>query len=603
MSIHYRIIPSAPEAHLFTVSLHVEQPDPAGQCFFLPAWIPGSYMIRDFAKNIVTIQARCHDEAIALNKLDKQRWQAIPCDGPLELEYTVYAWDLSVRGAHLDQQHGYFNGTSVFLAVEGQEEQPCELTIQPPAGDDYQAWRLASSYTPVAAEPWGFGRFQAADYEELIDHPVEMGCFTLLEFEAAGIPHAIAITGRHYADGERLKRDLQQICEHQIALFGEAPMARYLFQVMVVDDGYGGLEHRSSTSLLCSRGDLPVPGDEGISDSYRSFLGLCSHEYFHSWQVKRIKPREFLPYQLASESHTRLLWVFEGFTAYYDDLTLVRCGLISPDSYRELLGQVITRVQRHSGRFKQSLAESSFDAWTKFYKQDENGPNAIVSYYTKGSLVALLIDLQIRVHSAGQRSLDDVMRRLWQEHGKPGIGVSESGIEALCSEVAGVDLSDFFRSAVWGCDELPLAQWLAQVGHSLQVRQAQSNSDKGGKPGNPPSLAPLALGVRYGAAAHGVKLMNVFDAGPAQRAGLSAGDVIIAVDGLRASQENIETLLSWQRGKAGVEIHAFRRDELFSVQVAVEAAPQDTCYLVPDPCDAMAQQRGLEWLGGPQRKG
>ena len=596
-AIEYQIQPISPEAHLFEVRLDIHQPAPEGQCLFMPAWIPGSYMIRDFARNIVSIEASCQDQTVALQKLDKQRWQAAPCEGPLQLRYSVYAWDLSVRSAHLDQNHGYFNGSSVFLAVEGQQEQACALTILPPDGERYTAWRLATTLAPITAKSWQFGSFCADDYEALIDHPVEMGEFTLLEFSARGIPHAISLTGRHYADGERLKRDLQRICEYHIDLFGEAPMTRYLFQVMVVDDGYGGLEHRSSTSLLCSRDDLPLPGEEAISEGYRRFLGLCSHEYFHSWQVKRIKPLEFIPYQLAEESHTTLLWAFEGFTAYYDDISLVRCGLITAESYLELLGETITRVQRHNGRHKQSLAESSFDAWTKFYKQDENAPNAIVSYYTKGSLVALLLDLQIRLHSQGQRSLDDVMRRLWQDHGRPHLGVNSAQLESLCSEIAGVDLADFFAQAVRGRGDLPLADWLGQIGVLLQWRAASSNSDKGGKAGNTTAQQALALGVRYGAAAYGAKLMNVFDHGPAQQAGLSAGDVIVAVDGLRASQDNIEKLLAWQRGKAHVRLHVFRRDELFTVEVGIQAAPQDTCWLELDKnASTPAQIQRDAWL-------
>jgi predicted metalloprotease with PDZ domain len=562
----------------------------------MPAWIPGSYMIRDFARNIVSITAHSAGESVALQKVDKQRWQAAPCNGPLQLDYTVYAWDLSVRSAHLDQSHAYFNGSSVFLAVEGQSDQACSLEILPPDGQAYQHWRLATTYAPLSAKPWQFGIFHAADYEELIDHPVEMGDFTLLEFEADGIPHAITLTGRHYADGERLKRDLQRICEYHITLFGEAPMERYLFQVMVVGDGYGGLEHRSSTSLLCSRGDLPQMSEDAISDSYRSFLGLCSHEYFHSWQVKRIKPREFVPYQLAQESYTTLLWAFEGFTAYYDDISLVRCGLITAESYLELLGQTITRVLRSHGRHKQTLAESSFDAWTKFYKQDENAPNAIISYYIKGSLVALALDLMIRQHSLGSRSLDDVMRRLWRDYGKPQQGIEADELERLIGEVSGIDLAAFFEQALRGHEDLPLNELLATVAVDYRLRSADNNGDKGGRPGKDKS-SPLALGVRYGADVLGAKLLNVFDGGAAQQAGLSAGDVIIAVDGLRASLENIEQLLAWQRGKATTTVHAFRRDELIQRQLAIQAAPRDTCYLqLATEADADTLMQRGQWL-------
>jgi predicted metalloprotease with PDZ domain len=598
LPVHYAIRPAKPEAHLFEVTLRIAAPAPEGQRVSLPAWIPGSYMIRDFARNIVTIEAWSDGEHVALTKLDKQTWQAAPCSGPLELRYSVYAWDLSVRAAHLDTTHGYFNGTSVFLRVEGQDEAPCSVELLPPQGDNYREWHVATTLPRLDAPQYGFGLYRAADYDELIDHPVEMGDFTLIEFEACGIPHAMALTGRHYADLERLAQDLTRICEYHINLFGEAPFERYLFQTMVVGSGYGGLEHRSSTSLLCARDDLPRQGDREVSENYRAFLGLCSHEYFHSWNVKRIKPAAFLPYDLTQEVHTPLLWAFEGFTAYYDDLSLVRCGLIPAESYLELLGQTITRVIRGSGRLKQSVSESSFDTWTRFYKQDENGPNAIVSYYTKGSLVALALDLMLRSRSGGERSLDDVMHALWRRHGKPHVGVGPEQLEALIGEVADADLGEFFDRALRGTGDLPLAEWFRLVGVDYRLRTATSNSDKGGKPGQENGEPPLALGVRYGSDPLGAKLLNVFDGGAAQEAGLSAGDIVVAVDGLRATQENIEKLLAWQRGKVSVRLHAFRRDELMEFAVPIKQAPCDTCYLVLDE-KADEQQRLLRkgWLG------
>lgn len=596
-TIHYHITPSSPEAHLFAITLTIQQPAADGQVLSLPAWIPGSYMIRDFARHIVWIEARCNGAAIALTKLDKQTWRCAPCAGPLEIRYEVYAWDLSVRGAHLDTTHGYFNGSSVFLRVHGQDEQPCSVQIVRPAGSAYSDWRVATTLPPVDAEPWDFGGYQAADYDELIDHPVEMGRFEVIEFEACGVPHAVTLTGRQRADENRLARDLKTLCEYHIRLFGEPPpMQRYLFQVMVTGDGYGGLEHRSSTSLLCSRDDLPREGQDEMSEGYRRFLGLCSHEYFHTWNVKRIKPAVFQPYDLSREVHTPLLWFFEGVTSYYDDLALVRSGLISRDSYLELLGQTITRVLRGNGRLKQSLADSSFDAWTKFYKQDENAPNAVVSYYTKGSLVALALDLTLRNIGDGRISLDDVMRTLWQRHASE--GVTEEGLERLIGEVAGSDLSDFLQHALRGTDDLPLAELLATCGIELHLRPAEGSGDKGGKPGSRNTAPRSVLGVRSGDDALGAKLLNVFDGGAAQRAGLAAGDIIIAVDGLRVSNDRLDQVIATYASGECVPVHAFRRDELMQFMVTLQPAPADTCYLLdmaaPDP----AQQRRRDaWLG------
>ncbi|MFA7619737.1 MAG: PDZ domain-containing protein, partial [Thiohalomonadaceae bacterium] len=444
-------------------------------------------------------------------------------------------------------------------------------------------------------------RYRAADYEELIDHPVEMGEFTLVVFEAAGVTHEVAITGRHRTDTARLARDLQKVCEWHIDLFGRpAPMARYLFQVMAVGDGYGGLEHRSSTSLLCSRNDLPRVDQEDMSEEYRTFLGLCSHEYFHTWNVKRIKPAAFVPYDLGREVHTPLLWAFEGITSYYDDLALVRSGLITPKDYLELLGQTITRVLRSPGRFKQSVADSSFDAWTKFYKADENAPNAIISYYVKGAVIALSLDLMLRTRSESARSLDDVMRLLWERHGRTGMGVTESDLENIIAEVAQVDLRGFFDACVRGTDDPDLATLLAPMGIEFHLRPAESQSDKGGKPAKDEAALArrVTLGARTAEDGTGARLVNVYESGAAQQAGLSPGDVVVALDGLRVTHGNLEKLLAPYRAGDTAELHAFRRDELFRAQVCLQAPPADTCRLsFQDDVDDATRARRAAWLG------
>lgn len=582
-SIAYSIFPVSPEAHLFRVRCRIDQPDPDGQRLSMPNWIPGSYMIRDFARNIVWLNATDREQnPVTVEKRDKARWQVAPCDGPLYIEYEVYAWDLSVRGAHLDTGHGYFNGTSVFIAVDGQSDRPCRVDIAPPAGTAYENWRLATTLPRLDAGLYCFGGYQAADYDELIDHPVEMGEFDLASFEVAGTPHDIVITGKHRADLPRLCRDLEKICTTHINLFGELPpMERYLFMVMAVGEGYGGLEHRSSTSLLCSREDLPQPGQETMTDNYRNFLGLCSHEYFHLWNIKRIKPAVFMPYDLSRETPTRQLWAFEGITSYYDDLALARSTLIEPQSYLQLLGQTVTRVWRGAGRFKQSVADSSFDAWSKFYKQDESAPNNIVSYYTKGALIALALDLTLRRVTEQQRSLDDLMRRLWQEYGKAGIGVPEGGIEQLAADIAGRDLGEFFSRYVYGTEDPPLRELFADLGIAFQLRPARNADDRGGEPAAEEiSNRPQPwLGARIVDDSTGARLSHVFDNGPAQKAGLSAGDVIIAWDGTKVGKTNLESRLETYPLDTPVTIHAFRRDELFETRIRLEPAPADTVYL------------------------
>lgn len=599
--VQYRIHPARPEAHVFALRCHIEQPDRLGQRISLPAWIPGSYTLRHFARHVIAITAGSEGEPVRITKVDSNTWQCEPCDGPLTLDYEVYARDLSVRTAHLDAGHAYFNGTSVFLLVHGQEHHPCEVEILPPA-ETQTDWRVATTLPRAGADPWGFGTYRAADYDELIDHPVEMGDFTVASFEAGGIPHDIVLTGRHRADLDRLCRDLQKICSTHIDLFGELPdIDRYLFLVQVIGDGYGGLEHRSSTSLLCSRKDLPLAGDKRINEDYRRFLGLCSHEYFHLWNVKRIRPAAFLPCDLLHEAHTRQLWAFEGITAYYDDLALVRGGLISEQDYLELLGQTLTRVLRNPGRFRQSVAESSFDAWTRFYKQDESAPNTIVSYYAKGSLLALALDLTLRQATDQQRSLDDLMRRLWQDYGRIGRGLAEGEIETLASEIAGKDLGEFFARYLHGTEDPPLEALLASVGIGYHLRPAASLDDKGGKAAEPaPERPVIALGARLASDPAGARISQVLDGSAAQRAGLSADDVIIALDGLKTDKSDLERRLNTWPPDTRLELHYFRRDELHETTLILQAAPPDTGYLTLDEkATTVARTARDHWLHGP----
>jgi predicted metalloprotease with PDZ domain len=565
--IRYTIVPKQPAAHLFEVTVTVDDPDPAGQRFMLPVWIPGSYMVREFARNIVTLRAlNDAGRKVRIEKTDKHTWQAAPVKGALTLRYEVYAWDMSVRAAHLDDTTGFFNGTSTFLSPLGHEHAPCVVDIQKPDGPAYRNWRVATALPEArGTKRYGFGEYQAQNYDELVDHPVTLGEFALASFDAHGVPHDIVIAGRVVGlDMARLQADLKRICEAQIALFEprskKAPVERYVFMTQAVADGYGGLEHRASTSLICNRSDLPVAGREELTDGYRTYLGLCSHEYFHTWNVKRIKPAAFAPYDLTRENYTSLLWLFEGFTSYYDDLILVRCGAISEADYLTMVGRTIAGVLRSSGRLKQTVAESSFDAWVKYYRQDENAPNAIVSYYQKGSLVALAFDLTIRAQTGNRRSLDDVMRLLWQRYGRDfyrgkALGLEEGDVEALFAEATGVDLNELFANGVHGTRDLPLAELLAPAGIELAPELVPN-----GKP---------SLGVRVRGGAD-CTLTAVHDGSAAQKAGLSAGDVLIAIDGLRVTGANLDALLARYVPGAKVEIHAFRRDELRVVSLKLD---------------------------------
>ena len=566
---HYTIKAYQPSQHFFQVSLLIRQPDPQGQIVWLPNWILGSYMIRDFARHIVSVRAKTAEGLLLdVKKLTKNQWQVAAHDGQITLDYEVYAWDLSVRGAHLDLTHGYFNGTCLLLAVQGQEKSLHQLSLCEPENVN---WRVATTLTKQQVDAKGFGTYQADNYLELVDNPVEMANFTELHFNVANTPHSMVITGQHRADTQRLAHDLSKICQAAISFWGDEqpPFNQYLFMLMVVGSGYGGLEHRRCTSLLSSRDDLPlVTEPQKIGEKYKTFLGLCSHEYFHSWLVKRIQPDVLIEPNLHQENHTELLWVFEGFTSYYDDLLLARAGLISVTEYLGLLAQTITRHTKTLGRFKQSVTESSFDAWTKYYKQDENTPNSVVSYYVKGALIALCIDLKMRQLSHNSVSLDTVMRQLWQEYGKTGQGVKNDTIQGLCQALLSEDLSEFWQLCLYSTQELPFAELLQAQGVEVEYKYD-----------NVATKASASLGVRGQMNDGGFQIQNVWTGGAAEAAGLSAGDVIIAFDGLKVTPQLEKTVSSYAIGTK-VEIHFFRRDELMKTQIVLLASQAEVCGLL-----------------------
>lgn len=604
MTIDYLVGISQADAHLIDMCLHVGNPDPAGQVLRLPNWIPGSYMIRDFSRNIITIDAVSDGSVVPLEKLDKSSWRAPAHSKDLTVRYQVYAWDLSVRAAHVDRTHAFLNGTSVFLCVDGQEDEPVSVVFERPVHDVSEAFQLATTLPAADIDASGYGRYLACDYDELIDHPVEQGAFKQLNFEACGVPHEVVLTGNCHFDEARVVKDLTTICEYQIRFFGEpAPVDRYIFMVMVVDNGYGGLEHRASTALMITRENLPVEGDDKVSDKYLDFLGLCSHEYFHTWNVKRIKPARFVPYELAAESYTQLLWFFEGMTSYYDDLVLVRTGLIDKERYAGLLSKTLTRVERGAGRLTQSVTDSSFDAWHKFYKQDENAPNAIVSYYAKGALIALCLDALLRSSSTNSVSLDDLMKALWQRWLVDGEGVAEDEPQRLAAEIAGQDFSEFFALALHSTEHLPVERSLQQLGVSLQWRVRSSSADMGGvvaanKADNTPESGaePLAqpwLGANVTDAPGGVRLMQVMRGGPAEKAGLSAGDVLIAMNGLSVNKQDVDNHLVRYATLNSMPIHYFRLGQLFESQLVLASPPADTAALT-----FIDSEIHLPWLKG-----
>lgn len=532
--VRYRIGIANPHAHLFEVSLSIEQPQ-ALQRVSLPVWIPGSYMVREFARHLQGLQAWQGQHKCPVRQLDKCSWliESEP-DKPLELRYLVYAFDTSVRAAWLDSQRAFFNSTSLCLRVDGQHEHPHLLELS--AAGRPTDWQVATGLTPLQVDRRGFGLYRAADYDELADCPVEMGRFWSGTFTTASVPHRLVVTGASPSfDGDRLLEDTRKICETQIRFWhgtassrsgqNRPPHSSYVFLLNATDDGYGGLEHRNSTALICNRRDLPRLNAKP-ADGYTTLLGLISHEYFHTWNVKRLRPAEFARYDYGQENYTELLWFFEGFTSYYDDLLLYRSGLIDEVTYLRILTKSINQVLQTPGRAVQSLAQSSFDAWTKYYRADENTPNLTVSYYSKGALLALCLDLRLRSDSHGRHSLDDVMRLLWQRCAAG--PMSEDNLQQALQELTGRTYARELARWVHGTSDLPLKPLLQA--HGVRVLEEP---------------APMAqrLGLRV-SENHAVQIKAVLGGGAAEQAGFAAGDEWLGVQ--TGSGRNLS---QWRLGK------------------------------------------------------
>jgi len=510
-AIHYTVEAADLHAHLFRVTLTIAQPA-AQQTVSLPVWIPGSYLVREFAKNLQNLSAQQGRVQVVLTQGDKCSW-VMTCKPhqPLVLSYEVYAFDNSVRTAWLDSQRGFFNGTSLCLRVHGQEQLPHQLELKTVKGQPN--WHAATGLQAIKTDKCGFGLYAAANYDELVDCPVELGAFWSGSFVACGIPHRFVVAGALPSfDGDRLLADTQKICETEIRFWhgkgqqagAKAPHKNYLFMLNAVHDGYGGLEHKNSTALICKRSDLPRQTSPCTNEGYTTLLGLISHEYFHTWNVKQLRPDAFAHYDYTQENYTQLLWFFEGFTSYYDDLLLRRARLIDNATYIQLLGKTIAQVQQTPGRLVQSVAQASFDAWVKYYRQDENTPNATVSYYTKGALVALCLDLSLRQEN---QTLDKVMRGLWKRC-KGGPMREQDLLDELLA-LTGRSWQGEIKAWVHSTQDLPLRELLTAHGVTIEAEMA---------------TMAQSLGLRVSEAGGSVLVKAVLRGSPAQAAGLATGD-------------------------------------------------------------------------------
>ncbi len=590
--MHHRVSMPDPDGHLFQVEVTVE--DPGDELIVaMPVWTPGSYLVREFARHVEGLAARDPAGApLATERLDKHRFRvASRGAGRVVVTYRVFAHELSVRTCHLDGSHGYFNGAALLVYVEGRRHEPHLLEVAPPPG-----WRVACALPPAAgaADPLAGGapegpwRFAAQDYDELVDAPVEAGPHRVTTFDALGKRHGIVVWGRPPPDLARLTADVKRIVEQLGATMGGLPYRRYLFIVHLTASVRGGLEHAASATLHVRRAAFHP------RDAYQETLALVAHELFHAWNVKALRPAALVPYDYGREQYTRLLWWFEGVTSYYDQLVLVRAGLSDPKRYLRHLGEQLTALARLPGAHKVSVEESSWTAWVKLYRPDENTPNSTVSYYLKGELVALGLDLLLRRAGA---SLDELVRSLVGRHAARGL--PEDAVEpAVAERVGAAAARAFFDRNVRGTGEPDLD--LGLVGLVARRRRAHGFDDKGGAPPRAEAGAvPGWLGVTFEAGGRLV-VKSVREGSPARRGGVYAGDEVVAEGGFRIDRGALWDRLV-ERGPGGtLRLALFRDDELVEREVLLGDPPEDTIWLEPVEAPTSEQRNALEaWLSSP----
>ena len=560
--VKYTIIPDC-RSHTYLVQLQFTPNNKIAE-LKLPAWIPGSYMIREFSKNIIKISASQNKSAIQIWQINKNTWYIsdLTPNKPVTVSYEVYAYDTGIRTSFIDLNRGYFNNTSLCLYAVGYEDKEHQIII-----DKLPAkWEIATGLKKRN------DKFIAKNYAELIDCPFELGKFTRISFNVKDILHHIILSGvtpKHFSK-KKLIDDVTKICSTQIDLFNGAGFSEYTFILNLAGDIYTGLEHKNSTLLMAPYYSLPLKHQTQRQRDYLKLLGLISHEYFHAWNVKLIKPQAFNPYNLDTENYTSLLWWFEGITSYYDDLMLYRAGIINKNEYLQIILDNINNVYKYDGVNQQSLANSSLTSWTKYYRPDENSPNAMVSYYTKGSLVGLCLDLLIRDKTENESSLDMVMQNLYSKWQNDGLGLLEDELPNLITSYTGCDLRKQIEDFTQTTKNLPLKRLLAKFGMNLiQINGNYLNNGKVlAKLEKLPVLDKQNFGAKLSKESLGYKVINVYVNGNAYKAGIAANDLIIALDDTQLFDIDRQLLLYSTGDKITVTL--FRQARLLRIDLKLE---------------------------------
>ncbi|HVF27349.1 MAG TPA: PDZ domain-containing protein [Pyrinomonadaceae bacterium] len=597
--IHFTVSMPQPHTHLLEVEMRVRwnTSAPASVDLVMPVWTPGSYLVREYARHVQDFAAKDEGgKSLQWRKANKNTWRVTTGDATggarsVIATYRVYANELTVRTNELNDRHAFWNNAALLMHPSGHLAAPATLRVSPFKAE----WKIATGLPAVAGES---NTFRAENFDVLYDSPFLVSDFKELRFDVRGVAHRIVIDGAGNYDAEAVRRDTQRIVEAAVAMMGDVPYRDYTFQLMLHPTTRGGLEHLNSTALIWRRFGFRPEAD------YRDFLTLVAHEYFHLWNVKRIRPDALGPFDYTGENYTRLLWVAEGGTSYYENILVRRANLMTVRQYLDSIAKSFQDLQNAPGRREMSLEESSFDAWIKYYRPDENTINSSISYYDKGAIVSLLLDLRIRQLTSGARSLDDVMRRLYSEYAKKNRNYTPEDFQREAEQVAGASLDDFFRRYVRGTEELDYDAALATVGLRLDT----TGGDK--------TLPKAYLGATFALAGEqilgrdapaGALTIKTVPAGTAAyEQGLNVGDQIVAVDGVRATSDFLTARLAEKRPGDTVALTVFRFDELRTFDVKLGAQSEGTYRIVPVSAPSAEQKKLFQdWLGAlfPQTTG
>lgn len=570
-NLSYQVAMSKPASHLFEVTLQVSNWQSPTLDLKMPVWTPGSYLIREYARHLQNFSAWNGGGKLTSHKLGKNHWQVETVDASeIKVSYRIYANDLTVRTNHLDATHGYFNGAAMFFLVPGLEYQPIKLKITPPQSD----WHVTTTLPKVNDEE---NTFIAPDFDTLVDTPVEIGTQKVYDFEVLEKPHSLAIWSQGNANPEQIIADTTKVIEVEAKMFGGLPYQKYLFLLHLSGSGYGGLEHKDCCTLNYPR--------FGFRDreKYERFIQLVAHEFFHLWNVKRIRPKALETFDYEAENYTTSLWFCEGTTSYYDILIPLRAGIYKRKTCLKNLSKDISKYLNTTGRKVQPLGESSYDAWIKLYRRDEYSDNNQISYYLKGELVSLLLDLLIRAKHHNKRSLDDVMRLMWERFGQEETGFSETQLRETIAEVAEENLDDFFTRYIETTEELPFDDYLEPFGLYLKT---VAESD-----------APY-LGIKAQSKNNQEVIEFVATQSPAALGGIDAKDELLAIDGIKTDAKSLDERLKDYQPDDTIQITVFRNDELKTLSVTL-AKPQSNSYklAIKDDLSPEQQHNLLGWMG------